>query len=229
LRRSLGIAGPVLESDSAWIDIHIKCNRRKFYDIALNSHVFIMWFIGDHGLNHGSVLEMSMLGVLPIFYANSIPYPWKEDYKFVFRNELELNTLLKYIKKNYQRKHVQDAIEENRQLIKDTYAKESGYNLVIDYVENKLQEKLKTYPTIQLYTDCLKDFDKDTISMSELIKLIKDKSTLKVDMSKLLGSRKYYLGNRDNLRTSMLSNGWKDIGGLDEPVFKRTTDAVVEV
>ena len=212
------MAGPSAKFD--WMEVNVKCPRREFWQHALKSHVFIMWFNGDKGLNHGSVFEMSLLGVVPIFYKNSIPYPWDDSYPFVFRNETELLALLRWIKENYSTAKVQDVVQSNRKLILDISKTESSNQVVIEWMEKTFAEKLSRVELAPLFKDILPRIDKP-MTLQQVYEFIKSNSDTKVDFSKPVGARKYYIGTRDSIRTSMLRLGWKDVGTLDEVRFER--------
>lgn len=210
-----------LEPD--WCDFHPKCPRRQFFDLSLGSHCFIIWANAPDGINHGGVNEMARLGVLPIFYAKSVPYPWCEkqkDYPFCFRTEMELTALLKWVKKNYTTDKVQSAIKKNQKMLDDVYAGEGSYEFKIDHVERLFKERLAENEPFSPMKEILRSLP-DRITMTELVAYIKEKSDTGIDLDKLQGARPYYVGTKDDLRLALMKMGYRDVGTPEHIIFQR--------
>lgn len=199
-----------------------KCPRPKFFDVALDSHVSVMWTDYSAGLNHGSVLEMTALGVIPVFYKHAIPFPWDEMYPFTFSNEAEFIAVIKSIQKNYHKPLIQGWIKKNHELLDLTFSTRSGNDLVIDWVESDHNRKMNEWPVFNPWSSLLEELPKDEYSIAELSDIILKESVVHADLSKVIaGTGRYRWGCLDNVRTWMLQNGWEDSGTGTEILFKR--------
>jgi hypothetical protein len=213
------------EKFESWTEFHGQCPRPKFFEIAQNSHVCVMWTEYDAGLNHGSVIEMTALGVLPVFYKHAIPFPWDGSYPFVFSNEVEFTAVMKSIQKNYDKPLIQDWLKKNKDLLDLTFQTRSGNDLVIDWVEKDQECKLLHKPVFCPWGVLLQDLEGDEYTMTDLVSHIKETSIVKADLNKVVaGTGRYRHGVKDNVRIWMLQNGWYDCGNALEPVFRRKHD-----
>lgn len=205
--------------DKEWLEVHIKCPRREFYQHALKSHVFVIWFNGPHGINHGSTIEMARLGVVPVFQQSAIPYPWTEKYPYTFTNGVQLIALLKWLKEHYNDSEVQCTIESNIEMLDSLYNGECSYDYKIDYIEKLHRER------VQAGANCMvKDLMgklPDKISMDELVAFIKEKTDVHVDYYHIPGAKAYFVGTKDQVRTYMMFLGYKDVGTPESVVFER--------
>ena len=203
-------------------EFHGKCPRPKFFDIALTCHCSVMWTDYAAGLNHGSVLEMTALGVLPIFYKSAIPFPWDETYPFTFTNDAEFMAVIKSVKNNYDKPLIQDWIQKNHELLDETFSTRSGNDLVIDWIEKDIEEKFSGKDILNPWASCVSDLPKDEYTMKEIADIIKRDSVVHADLTTIIaGAQRYRWTTLDNIRTWMLQNGWIDSGSGEETLLKR--------
>lgn len=199
-----------------------KCPRPKFFDVAIDSHVCVMWTDYAAGLNHGSVLEMGALGVLPVFYKFAIPFPWDETYPFTFSGEAEFIAVIKSIQKNWDKPLIKDWIKKNHALLDETFSTRSGNDLVIDWAESEYDRKMNDHEIFNPWKTLLKDLPNDEYTIGEIAKHVLDESVVNADLNKVVaGTARYRWGCLDNVRTWMLQNGWVDSGTGKEIAFKR--------
>lgn len=202
------------------LESHYACSRRKFFDIAIRSHCYIMWTVYGPELNHGSCIEMARLGVVPVFSEKAIPYPWTSEYPFTFRNDAELIAVLKFIKGNYDGKKVQDVILKNQKMLDDLY-ESSGHNAIIDGVLEMREKALQSHNVPFFYKDVVENAP-SPITFEKLCDFISENSVKKADIRKFfVGAASYRNGKRDAIREYMLQSGWEDIGTIDEVIFKK--------
>lgn len=203
-----------------WAEVHLKCPRPDFHDIALKSHCFVMWSAFLPGLNHGSVIEMARLGVLPLLLEKGVPYPWDKTYKFCFKTTDELRAMLKFVKANYDKPVIQDEIKRNIELIDRTYA-ESGHGAIIDKLVAMKRAQYETgRPPKSPFKDILTRLP-SYVTMSDLVDFVKKNTTVHVNLRTLAGAKTYQYGTVDSLRTYLLSEGYVDVGDAKEPAFQR--------
>jgi hypothetical protein len=213
------------EKFEKWTEFHGQCPRPKFFDIACRSHVSVMWTEYAAGLNHGSVMEMTALGVLPVFYRSAIPFPWDKSYPFTFANEIEFIAVMKGIQANWDKPIVQDWIKKNHALLDDVFSSRSGNQLVIDWIEKEHQRKLDDHPMFCPWKSVLEDMPNNEYTLDEVCQYIKDNTVVKADLKKVVaGTSRYRYGTLDNVRTWMLQNGWSDCGDASQVIMRRSTD-----
>lgn len=215
---SLGRGGKKPES---WMELYLECARPQFFKIALRSHCFVCWPSAfTSGLNHGGVMEMTRLGVLPILYRKSLPWPWSDewkDYSLQFDDEEGLLALLKYVRKNYDTTTIQDLIKSNIKLIDDA-EKIYGPSAVIEDIL-RLHESCPKYP-YNAFGYFLNSFP-DRITFNQVIDYIKENSDTKVDLNKTTWVTWFKTGTKLDLRNYMINHGWEDVGNVDEVIFQR--------
>jgi len=212
---SLGRGGA--KTDDSWMEVYFQCPRPKFFQIALKSHVFVAWSVITGGLNHGGIIEMARLGVLPVLHRKSIPFPWDDSYPFIFETEEELIALLKYIKANYTSEHVQLQIKENQRLINEFNMKCGPSTLIQEFVA--LKDDRPHYP-YNAFSAILPELP-DRITMEELVHYVKHKSDLKKDLDEINFVTAFKTGTKADLRWYMLSHGWRDVGDTNNVIFER--------
>jgi len=215
---SLGRGGKKPEE---WLEVHLECPREEFFRIALRSHCFVCWpSVFSSGLNHGGVMEMARLGVVPVFYSKALPWPWFElwpDYPFQFSGEEELAALLKYIKENFGGERVKETARKSQEII-DHVFEERGHRFIIDQV-TALQEKAPKY-AYNAFSALIHHFP-HRITMRDAVKVIKEESDTSKDLDKVTWVTWFKTGTKLDLRQYMLSHGWRDIGNVDSVVFER--------
>lgn len=216
-----------LSLDPSWCDIHVACPRPRFFDLSLGSHCFIIWPDAPAGINHGGVNEMARLGVLPLFHASSMPYPWCEkmqNYQFVFKGESELLALLKWVKKNYDSPAVKLAIKSNQEMLDAVYTGEGSYEYKIDYIEKEFRERIKKTPPFCPMREVLTKLP-DRMTMAELVTHVKETSDTGIDLDKLIGARPYFVGTKDDIRLAMFERGYQDVGDPETVIFEKEVTA----
>lgn len=215
------------EKMEKWKEFHGQCPRPRFFEIAKRSHISIMWTEYDAGLNHGSVMEMTALGVLPVFYRNAIPFPWDKSYPFTFTNDVEFISVVKGIQKNWGTPIITDWIEKNHALLDKTFATRSGNNLVIDWAEEEFKRKMAAKAMFCPWNSLLELLPLDEYSIDDVMQYIKESSIVKADLSKVVaGTGRYRHGTMDNVRTWMMQNGWRDCGDATHVVMKRNKETI---
>jgi hypothetical protein len=211
--------------EEKFVDIHLACPREDFFNRALSSHAWVWWH-DCHGSNNGSIWELTMLGVVPIFHESSLPYPWCIDYKdypFVFKNEIELLTILKFLKDNYSGTKVQEALRLSRNLLMKFADGECSntvrWKLLEEMHEKKLKADMIKFPFHDLLTTLPK-----SLLLSDVVEVIKKTSDTKKDLGVgAKGLPGMSMFTRDYLRTVLMQMGYKDVGGLENPKLVRSS------
>jgi hypothetical protein len=206
---------------NGWADVYLECPREKFHEIALQSHAFVVWCEYGPGLNHGGIIEMARLGVLPVFFKKSIPYPWDESYPFLFGSEAELCVVMRAIKESYNSPYVQDVIKENQDKIDSLYESVGSGAIIkglLDLQAATIAEHPPTTPYDKLFSGLPDEFD-----MEYALDFIKEHSDTHADLRAAKGTMTYILGTRDSIRAYLVHNGFSDVGTPDKVVFRRVS------
>jgi hypothetical protein len=208
-----------------WFSFNTSCARQNFYKYALKSHVCVMWGQVPDGINHGGILEMCCLGVLPIFKKNSLPFPWNincPEYPFVFSNEEELLAQIKNCKENYDGDHIQGWLNHNVKLITEQY-KQGGLCCYEDFIcdlEEESRERLNKSPWV--HKKLLSSLPtSNSYNLEEVIDFVKNNVAVTGFGGRVRSIASFQIGTIDELRTGMLELGWSDTGTLDEIRFER--------
>ena len=206
-------------------EISLSCSRDDFFKHALSSHVSL--FITDQiGLNSASLLEMTLLGVLPLMKAGHLAFPWDvyyQDYPFVFSDVNEAVVLLRWLEKNYNSSKVKDALEKSQKIILQADRELCDSNKLIQFCREDHEKKLKSHKLVCDFSEFLK-YVGDKFTLDDFVKAVRLKtgSTILFCEGKITKAHQFKnLFTVDAVRTMLMQLGYVDVGTSEEIIFEK--------